>query len=114
MFCFVVYSGMKAKIYIVEFQGEPQEAKTARQIAEAVRMPYSVITMRLQRGERVIETLRRPVRCYAGNDGYRAPDRNERRQIQRHQEQDDRAEQRRIAQAEDELARVARAQQAEI
>ena len=105
---------MKAKTYIVEFRGELQAPKTARQIAEAVRMPYSVITMRLQRGERVVETLRRPVRCYAGNDGYRAPDRNERRQIQRHQEQDDRAEQRRIAKAEDELAHVDGTQQAEI
>ena len=105
---------MKAKTYIVEFRGELQAPKTARQIAEAVRMPYSVITMRLQRGERVVETLRRPVRCYAGNDGARALTWHERRAAKRTAEREDRDEQRRITQVEDELARVAGTQQVEI
>ena len=94
---------MKAKMYVLEFRGKLQLPVTARKIAGAMNLPLSVVTKRLQRGERVVERLMRPVGVYGGNDGHRASTWHDRREAMRHESAADRDEQRRIARAEAEL-----------
>lgn len=95
---------MKAIEYVLVWRGEPQPPLTATKIAEYMKLPRSVVSMRLQRGERDVDYLRRPVGVYGGNDGHRKLDWHERRQIRRAAEWADREEQQRIAAAEDALA----------
>ena len=94
---------MKPTLYIVSFNGMQQEPLTASQIAERVKLPVGVVTKRLQRGERVVETIRRPVRCYAGNDGARAPTWRERKRAEKQAIRDDQEEQARIQAANEQL-----------
>ena len=97
---------MKPKLYALEYRGQVRSPITARMLADKLGLPLPVITKRLQRGERVVEDLARPVRCYAGNDGERAPTWHERRQAEREAARLARDEQRRIAAFEEAVTMI--------